>query len=119
MACELYCCLLPQCEALRICRSGFPIATSVIMPRVQQVNWAKSRSVQSVLNTNMMSNKCCSILLRINSVSGMLLQYLPSELRLLVVKTVEKAKTTPRDGYTNPLSDLQEALQQLKCCRYR
>ena len=23
MACELYCCLLPQCEALRICRSGF------------------------------------------------------------------------------------------------
>jgi len=27
MACELYCCLLPQCEALRVCRSGFPIAT--------------------------------------------------------------------------------------------
>ena len=27
MACELYRCLLPQCEALRICRSGFPIAT--------------------------------------------------------------------------------------------
>jgi len=27
MACELYYCLLPQCEALRICRSGFPIAT--------------------------------------------------------------------------------------------
>jgi len=27
MACELYCCLLPQCEALRICRSGFPITT--------------------------------------------------------------------------------------------
>ena len=25
--CELYCCLLPQCEALRICRSRFPIAT--------------------------------------------------------------------------------------------
>ena len=29
MACELYCCLLPQCEALRICRSGFPIATAL------------------------------------------------------------------------------------------
>jgi len=29
MACELYCCLLPRCEALRICRSGFPIATVV------------------------------------------------------------------------------------------
>jgi len=27
MACELYCCLLPQCEALRICCSGFSIAT--------------------------------------------------------------------------------------------
>ena len=30
MACELYCCLLPQCEALRICRSGFPIATTPV-----------------------------------------------------------------------------------------
>jgi len=27
MACELYCRLLPQCKALRICRSGFLIAT--------------------------------------------------------------------------------------------
>ena len=27
MACELCCCLLPQCEALRICRLRFPIAT--------------------------------------------------------------------------------------------
>jgi len=27
MACELYCCFLPQCETLRTCRSGFPIAT--------------------------------------------------------------------------------------------
>ena len=25
---ELYCCLLLQCEALRTCRSGFPIATT-------------------------------------------------------------------------------------------
>jgi len=24
---ELYCCLLPRCEALHTCRSGFPIAT--------------------------------------------------------------------------------------------
>ena len=24
---NLYCCLLPQCEALRTCRSGFPVAT--------------------------------------------------------------------------------------------
>ena len=28
MACELYWCLLPQCEALRACRSGFPIAST-------------------------------------------------------------------------------------------
>ena len=27
MACNLYCCLMPQREALRTCRSGFPIAT--------------------------------------------------------------------------------------------
>ena len=26
---DLYCCLLPQCEALRTCRSGFPIVTWV------------------------------------------------------------------------------------------
>ena len=25
---DLYCCLLPQCEALGTCRSGFPMATS-------------------------------------------------------------------------------------------
>ena len=36
MACELYCCLLPQCEALRICRSVLPIAT--------QTCWNDSRS---------------------------------------------------------------------------
>ena len=24
---DLYCCLLPRCEALRTCRSGFPIAS--------------------------------------------------------------------------------------------
>ena len=26
-ACDLYCCLLPRCEALCTCHSGFPIAT--------------------------------------------------------------------------------------------
>ena len=30
MACDLYCCLLPQCEALRTCCSGFPIATLAV-----------------------------------------------------------------------------------------
>jgi len=28
MPCDLYCYLLPQSEALRTCRSGFPIATT-------------------------------------------------------------------------------------------
>jgi len=27
---DLYCCLLPRCKALRTCRSGFPIATTVL-----------------------------------------------------------------------------------------
>jgi len=27
--CDLYCCLLPQCEAFRTIRSGFPIATTL------------------------------------------------------------------------------------------
>ena len=31
----IYCCLLPRCEALRTCRSGFPIATA---PRWES-NW--------------------------------------------------------------------------------
>jgi len=28
---DLYCCLLPRCEALHTCRSGFPIATIVLL----------------------------------------------------------------------------------------
>ena len=30
-ACDLYCCLLPQREALRTCRSGFPIAIVALL----------------------------------------------------------------------------------------
>jgi len=40
-ACELYCCLLPRCEALRTCRSGFPIAT----------NWYCDQDVEVVLSS--------------------------------------------------------------------
>jgi len=42
MACELYCCLLPQCEALRICRSGFPIVTIIttLQQLTQQIDTA-------------------------------------------------------------------------------
>jgi len=31
---DLYCCLLPRCEALRTCRSGFPIATEVCLTEI-------------------------------------------------------------------------------------
>ena len=41
MACELYCCLLPQCEALRICRSEFPIATQ--LTTMMLLIWRKQR----------------------------------------------------------------------------
>jgi len=37
MACELFCCLLPQCEALRICRSRFPIAT--LLSVIASIKW--------------------------------------------------------------------------------
>jgi len=32
-ACDLYCCLLPQCEALRACCSGSPHRNSIVSPR--------------------------------------------------------------------------------------
>ena len=35
--CDLCCCLLPQCEALHTCRSGFPIAT-VLAAWLHEVN---------------------------------------------------------------------------------
>ena len=46
VACDLYCCLLPQCEALRICRSGFPIATVYRLMSVIEIvslfcNWSR------------------------------------------------------------------------------
>ena len=38
-ACDLYCCLQPQCEALRTCRTGFPIATSWTTIRPKESAW--------------------------------------------------------------------------------
>ena len=46
MACELYCCLLPQCEALRTCHSGFPIAT------ISTKKKTKSKAFQLKKNLN-------------------------------------------------------------------
>jgi len=36
---DLYCCLLPQCEALPACRSGFPIATPVTWSPLLEESW--------------------------------------------------------------------------------
>ena len=50
MACDLYCRLLPQCEALRICRSGFPIATK----------WCCDQDVKAVLGSAFPQRMCDS-----------------------------------------------------------
>jgi len=56
MTCELYCCLLPQYEALHICHSGFSdrntvaplfMSTTVILPNYTSGN-IKTNSIQPV-----------------------------------------------------------------------
>ena len=54
MACELYCCLLPQCEALRTCRSGFPIAT---LPWFQYLLFAIVGDVKSTIPLTVLRSK--------------------------------------------------------------
>jgi len=44
----LYCCLLPRCEALRTCRSGFPIATK----------WCCDQDVKVVWSSTFTQRKC-------------------------------------------------------------
>jgi len=39
---DLYCCLLPRCEALRTCRSEFPIATLWLNSRVFWIFWIRT-----------------------------------------------------------------------------
>jgi len=52
MACELHCCLLPQCEALRTFCSGFPIATVLIYALVWLCAGAKTIChLELLLNT--------------------------------------------------------------------
>jgi len=46
---DLYCCLLPRCEALRTCRSGFPIATRRIKSLSPPCPQKLSRSTPSWL----------------------------------------------------------------------
>jgi len=45
---DLYCCLLPRCEALRTCRSGFPIATK----------WCYDQDVEVVLISAFTQRTC-------------------------------------------------------------
>ena len=53
---DLYCCLLPQCEALRTCRSGFPIATQPSAVQNLLSTWTY-RSVLIVTDRSMSSSK--------------------------------------------------------------
>ena len=54
MACDLYCYLLPQCEALRTCCSGFPMATK----------WCCDQDVKVVPGANFTKRTCdwCSVM---------------------------------------------------------
>ena len=55
MACELYCCLLPQCEALRTCRSGFPIATAHPLSTVCKGRYTLWSALPGLSSPNMAS----------------------------------------------------------------
>ena len=39
---DLYCCLLPRCEAMHTCRSGFPIATKWCCDQDVKVVWSSA-----------------------------------------------------------------------------
>jgi len=62
---ELYCCLLPQCEDLRTCRSGFPIATVVVPLKCDaashSTNWKPSsyrrRSAAQAIRVNLVERE--------------------------------------------------------------
>jgi len=43
---DLYCCLLPRCEALPTCRSGFPITTSTFVIKLWNFvqSWTQARN---------------------------------------------------------------------------
>ena len=45
---DLYCCLLPQCEALRTCRSGFSDRNSARTPGHWKNRWSSSRCLSAV-----------------------------------------------------------------------
>jgi len=55
-ACDLCCCLLPRCEALRTCRLGFPITTP--FPRFQK-NFCKCHSFVMCNETVMFPGHIC------------------------------------------------------------
>jgi len=55
---DLYCCLLPQCEALRTCRSGFPIATTVTLNLNPKCKSKSFRNKLFQVNKNQSHEKC-------------------------------------------------------------
>jgi len=64
MACELYYCLLPRCEALRTCRSGFPIATKWCCDQdveVVQSSAFTQKNVRSVWFVVKRRGCCCNL----------------------------------------------------------
>ena len=56
---ELYCCLLPQCKALRTCHSGFPIVTLVIYHSWLNVMYLFANSPHNSLRTYITAVGCC------------------------------------------------------------
>ena len=60
LACELHCCLLPQCEALRICRSGFPIATLSISKFINMKTCQRTQR-------NRQGFMCASLIIRLEA----------------------------------------------------
>jgi len=48
VVCDLYCCLVPQCEALRTCHLGFPITTK----------WCCDQDVKVMLGATFTKRMC-------------------------------------------------------------
>jgi len=61
MACELHCCLLPQCEALRTCRSGFPIATLLTWFNIFPFGYFEQKHLVKTFKSNKQSRPLIQI----------------------------------------------------------
>jgi len=63
MTWDLYCCLLPQCEALHTCPLGFPITTKWCCD--QDVKWChvqlSQKNVRQMRSTAKRNERCCNL----------------------------------------------------------